>query len=188
MVVGVTSAIYGAFIVFSMIHEYGLSETTAGFYWSWMGICSLFSGVGFGALSDRIGRRYGLAVVFSVYTVAFALAGFKLGNGAIFVSVLLFGFSIFGSVAIVVTAMGDYFEPSRVAHALSFAFIFSAVGQTVGPVVAGVIAGPQGVFTRAYLISALITAVAALFSLTLPTVARREKTLDNETLAERTQS
>jgi sugar phosphate permease len=86
MVVGVTSAIYGAFIVFSMIHVYGLSETTAGFYWSLMGICSLFSGVGFGALSDRIGRRYGLAVVFGVYIAAFELAGFKLGPGAVFVS------------------------------------------------------------------------------------------------------
>jgi sugar phosphate permease len=186
MVVGVTSAIYGAFIVFSMIHEYGLSETTAGFYWSWMGICSLFSGVGFGALSDRIGRRYSLAVVFGVYTAAFALAGFKLGPGAVFVSVLLFGLSIFGSVAIVITAMGDYFEASKVAHALSFAFMISAVGQTVGPIAAGLIAGSKGVFTRAYLISALISVAAALFALTLPAVARREKTKDNDMLAEGT--
>ncbi len=184
MVVGVTSAIYGAFIVFSMIHEYGLSETTAGFYWSWMGICSLFSGVGFGALSDRIGRRYGLAVVFGVYTVAFALAGFKLGHGAIFISVLLFGFSIFGSVVVVIAAIGDYFESSEVAHALSFAFMFSAVGQTIGPIAAGAIAGSQGIFTRAYLISALITAAAALFSPTLPPLPRREMAVDSETFAE----
>ncbi len=165
---GLTTSVYSAFIVFSMIHEYGLSVPAAGYYWSWMGICSFFSGVGFGSLSDRIGRRHGLAVVFAVYTASYVLAGLKLGPAALFVSVVLYGLSIFGSVAIVTAAVGDYFETSTVAHALSLATMIYAIGQTVGPIAAGAIATSSGLFTRAYLISALITAAAALFAFTLP--------------------
>ena len=168
MAFSLTTSVYSAFIVFSMIHEYGLSGPTAGFYWSWMGICSFFSGVGFGSLSDRIGRRHGLAFVFAVYTASYLLAGLKLGPAALFVSVVLYGLSIFGSVAIVTAAVGDYFETSSVAHALSLATMVYAVGQTVGPIAAGAIATSQGLFTRVYLISALVTAAAALFAFTLP--------------------
>jgi len=180
---GMTSSVYGAFIVFSMVHEYGLSGAAAGFYWSWMGICSLVSGIAFGALSDRIGRRWGLAAVFGVSTAAYALAGLKLGHGALFISVVLFGFSIFGSVAIVTAAIGDYFEASAVAHALSLATTAFAIGQAAGPIAAGAIASSNGIFTRAYLIAALVTACAALFAFTLPAESRRSKATGNEDAA-----
>ena len=175
---GITTSVYSAFIVFSMIHEYGLSGAAAGYYWSWMGICSFFSGVGFGSLSDRIGRRYGLAVVFGLYTAAYLLAGLKLGHAALFASVLIYGLSIFGSVAIVTAAVGDYFEASGVAHALSLATMIFAIGQTAGPIAAGVIASPKGLFTHAYLLSAFITAGAVLFAFTLPAKAKQRGTGD----------
>jgi MFS family permease len=165
---GVTSSIYGTFIVTSMIHEYGLSERTAGFYWSWVGLCSLFSGVGFGALSDRIGRGGGLAIVFTVHTLAYALAGLKLGTPGLIVSIILFGLSIFGAPAVVTAAIGDHFRAASVARALSIATLLFAVGQTAGPVLAAAIAGPRGIFTVAYLAAALLTAAAACFALTLP--------------------
>jgi MFS family permease len=169
---GLTSSVYGTFIVTSMIHEYGLSERTAGFYWSWVGLCSLFSGVGFGTLSDRIGRNYGLAVVFGVHTVAYLLAGLKLGTPGLIVSIVLFGLSIFGAPAVVTAALGDHFSASTVARALSIATLLFAVGQTIGPVAAAAMAGPRGIFTVAYLAAALVTAAAALFALTLPALPK----------------
>ena len=57
---GATFMVYGTFIITTMVKEFGFSEATAGFYWSWVGFFSLFSGVGFGMLSDRIGRKWGL--------------------------------------------------------------------------------------------------------------------------------
>ena len=169
---GLTSSVYGTFIVTSMIHEYGLSEGTAGFFWSWVGFCSLFSGVGMGALSDRIGRRYGLVVVFTIHTLAYALAGFKLGALGLAASVILFGLSIFGVPAVITASLGDHFSGAKVARALSIATLFFAVGQTVGPVAAASMAGPKGFFTITYLAAALITAAAAIFALTLPAMHR----------------
>jgi len=165
---GLTSSVYGTFIVTSMIHEYGLSERTAGFYWSWVGLCSLFSGVGFGTLSDRIGRRYSLAAVFGVHTIAYLLAGLKWGTPGLMVSIVLFGLSIFGVPTVITAALGDHFSASTIARALSIATLFIAVGQTIGPVAAAAMAGARGIFTVAYLASALVTAAAALYALTLP--------------------
>ena len=65
---GATFMIYGTFIVTTMINEYHLDAKVAGAYWSWVGGFSLFSGLAFGTLSDRIGRRRGLLAVFVVPT------------------------------------------------------------------------------------------------------------------------
>lgn len=169
---GLTSSVFGTFIVTSMIHEYGLSESTAGFFWSWVGFCSLLSGVGLGALSDRIGRRYALAAVFTIHAIAYALAGFKLGTSGLAASVILFGLSIFGVPAIVTASLGDHFSGAKVARALSIATLFFAVGQAAGPIAAASMAGPKGIFTITYLAAALITAAAAVFALTLPAMQR----------------
>ncbi|MCW8858100.1 MAG: MFS transporter, partial [Deltaproteobacteria bacterium] len=77
---GATYMVYGTFIVTSMVEEYGFSEATAGQFWSWVGFFSLFSGIIFGSLSDKIGRKAGLMVVFSVQTLAYLLAGSGLGT------------------------------------------------------------------------------------------------------------
>ena len=54
---GATFMVFGTFIVTTMVRDYGFSEAQAGGAWSWVGFCSLFSGVVFGAVSDRIGRK-----------------------------------------------------------------------------------------------------------------------------------
>jgi len=171
LVFGATFMVYGTFIVTTMVREYGFSEAKAGLYWSWVGFFSLFSGVGFGALSDRIGRRHGLALVFGVQTMAYALAGIKPGTAGLVVSIVLYGLAVFAIPAIMAAAIGDYLGLSRAATAFATVTIFFAAGQTIGPAGAGLIAGTTGTFTTAYLLAALLTACAALFAATLPAPA-----------------
>jgi MFS family permease len=165
---GATFMIYGTFIVTTMVREYGFSEIKAGMYWSWAGFFSLFSGVVFGALSDRIGRKHGLALVFAVQTAAYLLAGLKPGSMGLIISIALYGSAVFAIPAIMAAAVGDYLGLSRAAGAFATITIFFAVGQTVGPALAGMIAKNFGGFTNAYLLAALVTAVAAICSLFLP--------------------
>jgi predicted MFS family arabinose efflux permease len=165
---GATFMVYGTFIVTTMVKEYGFSEAKAGMYWSWVGMFSFFSGVGFGTLSDRIGRKWGLAVVFAVQSAAYLLAGLRIGTAGLGVSIILYGLAVFAIPAIMTAAVGDYLGLSRAATALATVTIFFAIGQTVGPGCAGLLAGKIGAFAPGYLISALITSAAALFALTLP--------------------
>ena len=172
LVFGATFMVYGTFIVTTMVKEYGFSEARAGLYWSWVGFFSLFSGVGFGALSDAIGRKRGLALVFLVQTVAYLLAGLKTGSVGLVVSVVLYGLAVFAIPAIMAAAIGDYLGLSRAATSFATVTIFFAAGQTIGPACAGLIAGTTGSFTSAYLFAAVLTAGAAFFALSLPKPAR----------------
>ncbi len=168
LIFGATFMVYGTFIVTTMVKEYGFSELKAGIYWSWVGFFSLFSGVGFGALSDRIGRKRGLALVFGVQTVAYLLAGLKLGSIGLIVSIVLYGLAVFAIPAIMAAAMGDYLGLSRAASAFATVTIFFAAGQTIGPGCAGMIAGMGGSFAPAYLLASLLTATAAFMAAMLP--------------------
>ena len=165
---GATFMIYGTFIVTTMVREYGFSEARAGLFWSWAGFFSLFSGIVFGTLSDRIGRKYGLAMVFAVQSAAYLLAGLKPGEAGLAASIVLYGSAVFAIPAIMAAAVGDYLGLSRAAGAFATITIFFAAGQTVGPATAGLIAGATGSFSSAYLLAAAITASAAVFALFLP--------------------
>jgi MFS family permease len=165
---GATFMVYGTFIVTTMVKEYGFSEAKAGLYWSWVGFFSLFSGVGFGALSDRIGRKWGLAAVFLVQSAAYLLAGLKPGNALLVVSIVLYGLAVFAIPAIMAAAIGDYLGLSRAASAFATVTLFFAFGQSVGPAVAGMIAKATDSFRFAYLLASLFTAAAAIFAAMLP--------------------
>lgn len=168
LVFGATHMVYGTFIVTTMVSDFGFDDRTAGMYWSWVGLFSLLSGVCFGTLSDRIGRKFGLALVFVVHSVAYVLVGLKFGNAALMASVVLFGLSVFAIPAVMAAAVGDYFGTAGAAKAFSAISLFYSVGQTAGPAMAGVIAGKTGTFSIAYLIAALLTLLAAGGAAALP--------------------
>lgn len=170
---GATFMIYGTFIVATMVAEHGFSEAQAGRYWSFVGFFSVFSGVAFGALSDKIGRKQGLALVFLVQTVAYLLAGLKPGASGLAISIMLYGCAVFAIPAIMAAAVGDYLGPARAASSFALVTIFFAAGQTFGPAIAGLIGKSTGSFSLAYLASAAITLIAAISALLLPCPGRR---------------
>jgi len=173
LIFGATFMIYGTFIVTTMINDYGFSEETAGLYWSWVGFFSFFSGISFGTLSDKIGRRYGLTAVFTIQTASYLLVGLQLGQIPLIASIILYGLAVFAAPAIVTAAIGDHFSPDRVARAFANATVFFALGQTIGPSLAGFIGGEAESFTVAYLVAAGLTAMAAIGALKLPAHSRR---------------
>ena len=165
---GLTYMVYGTFFVTSLVAEHGYTQDLAGQFWSWVGFFSLFSGVVFGALSDRIGRRLGLLLVFLTQTAAYLLAGSGLGAVALMLSVVLYGGTAWSIPAIMAAAVGDYLGAAKAAAGFSLITFFFAGGQVCGPAVAGMLAEHFGSFSPAFLLAALITFVAALSSLTLP--------------------
>jgi MFS family permease len=168
LVFGVTFMVYGTFIVTTMVKQYGLSEARAGLYWSWVGFFSFFSGVGFGALSDRIGRRRGISLAFAVQTAAYLLAGLKLGSAGLIISLVLYGSAVFAVPAMMAAAVGEYLGLSRASSSFATVTVFFGIGQVIGPGGAGLIAKATGAFTAPYLISAALTALAVVLALLLP--------------------
>lgn len=169
---GATYMVYGSFVVTTMVREFGFAEARAGMFWSWVGFLGVFSGVGFGIVSDRIGRRGGLTVVFALQTLAYLLVGLQLGTGALILSVVLYGLTVFAIPTIMAAAVGDYLGLPRAAGAFSLITFFFAAGQTFGPGAAGLLAESTGTFFASYIAAAVLTAVSTILSRFLPKPAR----------------
>jgi MFS family permease len=165
---GLTYMVYGTFIVATMVDEYHYAEATAGSFWSWTGFFCLFSGVGFGILSDRLGRRGGLMLAYAVQGAAYLLVASKFGTLALFGSVILYGLAVFAVPAIMAAAVGDYLGTARAAAAFSMVTFCFAIGQTIGPGAAGVMAEAAGTFSVPFFAAAAINGVALLATCFLP--------------------
>ena len=168
LVFGATFMVFGTFIVTTMVKDFHFTEARAGLYWSWVGLGSTVSGVAFGALSDRIGRKWGLALVFALQSVAYGLVGFTTAGEGLFVAILLYGLALFAIPTIMTAAVADYFGLLRAAATFAIVTLFFAIGQTLGPGCAGLMAKATGTFTTAYGLAALLTVCAAVGACFLP--------------------
>ena len=173
---GVIFGIYGAiymlyvtFIVTSMVDSYQLSESDAGGLWALFGLCSVFSGVLFGSISDRIGRRGGMGIAFAILASAFLLVGFGAWMPGLYVSVTLFGLAAWSIPVIMAASSGDFFGPASAANALAALTLVFSAGQAAGPVLAGFLAERTGDFSTSYAGAGAAALVAILLLLMLKT-------------------
>ena len=157
---GATYAVYVTFIVTAMINERGFGEGTAGSFWAIVGGLSIFSGPLFGWVSDRLGRKMGIMIVYALLTISYALVGADLPNSFLYASIGIFGLSLWGIPTIMSAAAGDYAGPEKAFKALGFITLFFGAGQIIGPAVAGFIANSTGTFRMAFALCAVLTALA----------------------------
>jgi sugar phosphate permease len=158
---GATQVVYATFIVTALVTERGFGEATAGIFWSVVGGFSIFSGQLFGWISDRLGRRSGMIIVYVLFAVSFALAATNLPDVFLFISIVVFGLCMWSIPTIMYAAVGDYLGPDRATDAIGFITLFCGAGQVVGPAVAGGIAERAGTFHGVFGLCAAL-AVAAV--------------------------
>ncbi|MDD3652756.1 MAG: MFS transporter [Desulfotomaculaceae bacterium] len=160
--------IYGTFFSTALVADKGFTLAGAGQLWAITGIIAIFSGILWGALSDVLGRKYAIAIVFALQAVCNYLIYAATGAGNILlVSVILYGLTCFSIPGLVAAACGDYVGAKLAPAALGMATLFFAVGQATAPSVAGYIADITSSFNQAFLLAAVVAAVGSLGSLTL---------------------
>lgn len=157
---GATYMIYGTFIVTTLVDEHGFSLARAGDFWAIVGFISLFSGILFGVLSDKYGRKIGLMAAFAAHTVSYAIVATDPAWQMLYVSIALYGIAAWSIPAIMAAAMADYLGTRRAAYGLSVVTLFFAVGQVLGPATAGVISDMTGSFSLSYAMAATMTMIA----------------------------
>jgi len=161
---GATYVVYATFIVTTMVNERSFGENTAGTFWAVVGGLSIFSGPLFGWLSDRLGRKIGMMVVYALFTVSYVLVAADLPNPFLYASIGIFGLAVWSIPTIMSAAVGDYAGPVRAVKAFGFITLFFGVGQITGPAVAGFTADITGTFSMAFWLCALLTASAVLLT------------------------
>jgi MFS family permease len=163
-VFGYTYVIYATFIVTTLVQERGFSETVAGNFWSWVGFLSLFSGPVFGTLSDRLGRKVGLIMVFSIQMLAYLLVALTLPGIFLYISIGCYGIVAWSIPSIMAALVGDYVGPQKTARVFGFITFIFALGQIAGPAVAGFLAEKYGSFSSSFLMAAVFAGVAVFLS------------------------
>ncbi|MBI3444428.1 MAG: MFS transporter [Magnetospirillum sp.] len=165
---GFTYVIYATFIVTTLVRERGFPESTAGHFWSWIGLLSLASGPVFGSLSDRIGRRAGLMIVFSCQATAYGLVALPLPEPFLYASIILFGLVVWSIPSIMAAAVGDYLGPEQAAQAFGTITMIFALGQIAGPALAGWMADSWGSFSGSFAMAAVVAALGIVGAAFLP--------------------
>ena len=161
---GSTYVIYATFLVTTLIQERGMSEIAAGNCWAWVGFLSLFSGPVFGTLSDRIGRRATLVIVFCIQSISYLLISAHLPSIFLYLSIGCYGIVAWSIPSIMAALIGDYAGPEKVARIFGLITFVFALGQIAGPTVAGYLAEQTKSFSGSFLLAGCLTLLAAILS------------------------
>ena len=150
---GFSYIIYMTFFVKYLTVEAGYTGPQAGNLFMVMGWSSLFCGLLWGAVSDRIGRGRALMIVYLIQSTAFGLFAAGTGGYAQVLSAVLFGFTAWSIPAIMAAACGDVLGPRMAPAALGFITLFMGIGQAVAPGIAGAMADATDSFSSAFLLA-----------------------------------
>lgn len=164
---GFSYIIYMTFFSKFLISDGGYTAHAAGKLFMLMGWFSMLCGVLWGYVSDRIGRRNALIIIFLFHASAFAL--FALGSTPYHytISAILFGLTAWSIPAVMSAACGDLLGPVLAPAALGFITLFLGVGMAFGPLVGGAMADAAGSFSPAFLLASGVALSGALASVFL---------------------
>jgi len=171
---GFSYVIYGTFFARYLEAEGGYTREAAGRLWALVGWLSVFCGLIWGAISDLVGRKYGLALVFLIQAVCYAVFALWHSPVGATVSAVMFGLTAWSIPGIMTAACGDHVGAALAPAAFGFVTLFFGLGQAAGPSVAGAVADATGSFGPAYLVAAGVAFVGSVGSLLLRQPAGEE--------------
>jgi predicted MFS family arabinose efflux permease len=163
---GFSYIIYATFFARYLTWEAGFTTEAAGALWSAVGALSIISGFIWGTVSDIVGRKYGLAIVYFLQFLCFTIFGLWKAPPGYYLSALLFALTAWSIPGIMAAASGDLLGGRLAPAALGFVTLFFGIGQAGGTFLGGRVADATGSYTLAFVIAgaaALVGAVASLF-------------------------
>ncbi len=164
---GLSYIIYMIFFAAYLVKEMGFTQSWAGGLWAAVGGLSVFCGIIWGSISDRIGRSKGAALAYLVLGLSyiiFALIKVKFG---FYLSAVMFGLTAWSIPTIMAATAGDFFGPRLAPAGLGFITLFFGIGQALGPALGGYMADVTHSFTLPFLVAGGISFAGMIASLYL---------------------
>lgn len=132
--------LFTTFFGLYLTQEHDVSLTTAGQLVILIGVLSIGSGVGWGWMSDKLGRGQAFFYSFSVQGVAFALLAVAPGFVTFVVSSALMGATLRAAYTICAASSGDYVPVRFSAAAFALMSVGAGLGSTISPTIGGLLA------------------------------------------------
>lgn len=156
---GFSYVIYCTFFIRYLTKEAGFTKGEAGALWLTIGVVSVISGLIWGSVSDRWGRRAALLWVFALQGGAFLIFGLSRELPMICLSAGLFALTAWSVPALMAALCGDIFGGRLAPAALGLITIVFGSGQALGPYFAGRIADATHSFAPAFVLAGLVALV-----------------------------
>ena len=165
---GILTSSYGAYLEV----EQGIDVAVVGALFMLIGALSIGSGVGSGALSDRVGRGMAFGVTFLIEVVCHGL--FWLAPELIFfvIASVLAGFALRSTYTICAAAAGDYVPVYMAPAAFGLMGMGAGIGGTISPAISGPIADATGTLGWSFAMASAIALVGAFLGFTLHWITR----------------
>ncbi|MHB1166991.1 MAG: MFS transporter [Carboxydocellales bacterium] len=158
---GFSYVTFTTFFASFLVNEKGFTTSGAGQLWALAGLVSVVSGFIWGTVSDYIGRKWGLAIVYSLQALSLALLALSPTNTLVYVGTILYALTIWSIPAIMNAASGDYVGGKQATAVLGLLTIFFGMGQMLSPSLSGVLRDYSGSFSLTFGISALACLLGA---------------------------
>jgi predicted MFS family arabinose efflux permease len=161
---GFAYIVYFTFFQKRLQSDLHFSPGKAGTYFLILGVFSVFCGVIWGTISDRIGRGRALAVMYLLQAVAAALFALWPSTPGLVLSAVLFGVTSIAVPGIIGAACGDQFGPVMASASLGMITVFLGIGQVLGPILGGRLADAHGTLKYSYLMAAGVFVAGAVLA------------------------
>ena len=161
---GLSYIIYMIFFAAYLVKEMGLSQSWAGGLWAAVGGLSVFCGIIWGSISDRIGRNKGAALAYFVLGLSYIIFAMIKVKFGFYLSAVMFGLTAWSIPTIMAATAGDFFGPRLAPAGLGFITLFFGIGQAFGPALGGYMADVTHSFTLPFLVAGGISLVGMVFS------------------------
>ncbi len=171
---GFSYIIYMTFFAAYLCREMGMASSEAGTLWALVGGLSIFCGMIWGGLSDKLGRARGAAMAYMALALSYAIfALFQITVG-FYLSAVLFGLTAWSIPTIMAATAGDYVGPRLAPAGLGFITLFFGIGQALGPWIGGYLADVTKSFTGPFLLACAVSIIGAVMSLGLKPIQSEE--------------
>ncbi len=151
-----------------LVEEVGFTHGSAGELWFIVGLISLASGFLWGILSDKIGRRTTLIIVYALQGLCLASLGATHTPTIIVIASVVYATTLWSIPSIVSATCADYVGGRLAPAAIGMVTIFFGIGQVLSPSLSGYVKDLTHSFAIPFLISAAANAIGALLALMLP--------------------
>ncbi|MDE2682992.1 MAG: MFS transporter [Chloroflexota bacterium] len=166
---GILTSGFGAYLEV----EHGIDVAVVGALFMGIGILSVGSGVGSGALSDRVGRGMAFGATFLIEAACHAL--FWLTSDLVFfvIASVLAGFALRSTYTICAAAAADFVPVFMAPASFGLMGMGAGIGSTLSPAISGPIADATGTLSWSFAMASGMALVGASLGFTLHWITRR---------------
>jgi MFS family permease len=166
---GILTSSYGAYLEV----EHGIDVTTVGVLFMTIGVLSIGSGIGSGALSDKVGRGMAFGATFLIEAACHAL--FWLMPELVFfiIASVLAGFALRSTYTICAAAAGDYVPVFMAPAVFGLMGMGAGIGSTISPAISGPIADATGTLQWSFAMSTVMALIGSTLGFVLHFKTRR---------------